>query len=565
MATGQRALWRSLKRQSNRALPAIGARCGLALAAVGLSAALLLSTSAATAQTVRALVIGIDDYVEHQDLAGAVNDARDLAGTLSRAGVDDLVVLENGAATRDRIAAEWRGMMARADRGDTLVLTYAGHGGQEPERIAGNERDGLDEALLLGGLRSTGPGTRERILDDELNLWFSEAGERGLRVVFVADSCHAGTLTRSVDPRVPKMAVRSSHYTITDDMLSLEMPDETAALEEDGLPHVSFLAAGQEYEKVPELALHVVDEEGRIEETRREPRGALSYMFARAVDGEADRDGDQVLLRSELWSFVRERVRSQSGSRQTPNLLPNARGGEPVLRISREAAAPDSAGGTPDSLASGTGPLRLTVLNAGSATLGAVQESLAGVTLVPIEALPDLIWDAQRLQVLTGLGDVAAYDVNAAALPAVIGKWAAVRAIKALSARASLRLRVRPHDGLHRSDSVIRVEIDGLDHPHFTLFAIAGDGTVYYLYPESYDPAQVATDEPFRLPLKVEGPFGADHVIAISAARPLDALNAALKSLHGQPVAEAAAALMADAAGQAEGWQSGIQGLFTGP
>ena len=85
MTTGQRALWRSLQRQSNRALPAIGARCGLALAAAVVSAALLLGASAATAQTVRALVIGIDDYVEHQDLAGAVNDARDLASTLSRA------------------------------------------------------------------------------------------------------------------------------------------------------------------------------------------------------------------------------------------------------------------------------------------------------------------------------------------------------------------------------------------------------------------------------------------------------------------------------------------------
>ena len=216
---------------------------------------MILSTSPAAAQTVRGLVIGIDAYDELHDLAGAVNDVRDVAGALAGAGVDDLVVLEDEAATRARVTAEWRALVARSAPGDTLVLTYAGHGGQEPARVAGSERDGLDESLLLGGFRSSGPGTRERILDDELNQWFAEAGERGLRVVFVADSCHAGTLTRSVDPRAPAAAVRTARYTIGDDMLTLDMPEDAAALDEADLAHVSFLAAGQEHEQVPEVAL----------------------------------------------------------------------------------------------------------------------------------------------------------------------------------------------------------------------------------------------------------------------------------------------------------------------
>ena len=137
---------------------------------------MMLGTTPAAAQTVRGLVIGIDAYDELRDLAGAVNDARDVAGALAGAGIDDLVVLEDAAATRARVTAEWRALVARSAPGDTLVLTYAGHGGQEPARVAGSERDGLDESLLLGGFRSSGPGTRERILDDELNQWFAEAG-----------------------------------------------------------------------------------------------------------------------------------------------------------------------------------------------------------------------------------------------------------------------------------------------------------------------------------------------------------------------------------------------------
>ena len=177
-------------------------------------------------------MIGIDEYVELTDLRGAVNDARDLAETLSGTGVQDLVVLEDEAATRARIAREWADLVQRSEPGDTLVLTYAGHGGQEPERVSGTERDGRDEVLLLGGFRSTGPGTRERIFDDELNQWFVEVGERGLKVVFVADSCHSGTLTRSIDPRAPRPSVRNAAYLITDDMLELDMPVAAATVEE---------------------------------------------------------------------------------------------------------------------------------------------------------------------------------------------------------------------------------------------------------------------------------------------------------------------------------------------
>ena len=204
---------------------------------------------------VRGLVIGIDDYRQLNDLAGAVNDARDIAGALSSTGVTDLVVLENGAATRQRIVAEWRALMARAAPGDTLVLSYAGHGGQEPAQVPGTERDGLDEVLLLGGFQSAGAGTRERIFDNELNQWFLEAGARELRVIFVADSCHAGTLTRSLDPRTPVPVFRTARYTISDDMLELEVPEGAAALDEAELAHVSFLAAGQEHEQVPEITL----------------------------------------------------------------------------------------------------------------------------------------------------------------------------------------------------------------------------------------------------------------------------------------------------------------------
>ena len=529
-----------------------------------LSAAVLIACAVASAwapcagaQAARGLVIGIDRYVELPDLGGAVNDARDVARALAGAGVQDLVVLENDAATRERVAREWADIVQRSDPGDTLVLTYAGHGGQEPERIPGNERDGRDELMLLGGFRKTGPGTRERIFDDELNQWFVEAGEHGLKVVFVADSCHSGTLTRSIDPRAPQQSMRTAAYTITDDMLDLDIPDTAAAIEEEQLDHVSFLAAGQEHEQVPEIVI-------RDDDRPPEVRGVLSYMFARAVEGMADFDGDGVLRRNELWRFVRENVRMKSEARQTPNLIPNTSGGESVLRLNR-SSRPTPAGADAVPAGQESGAVRLTVLRADTATLAAARDALDNVRFVSTAQSPDLLWDATSRHVVTGLGDVAAHDVSLAELPEVIGKWVAARAVRALSTRASLRLRVYPHDGAHREGARIKVEVDRLPHPRLTLLGLSGNGVVHYLYPLPGDPEVVPIGRPFSLDLKVTPPFGADHVVAVSARSSLTALNAELDALDGRPAARRAAELLAETAAGADGWWSGIQGLFTVP
>ena len=518
--------------------------------AVGLLCGLLAAAPDAGAQALRGLVIGIDDYAHIGKLAGAVNDARDIGEALAGIGADDLTILLDEDATRARIVTAWRDLMDRSAPGDTLVLAYAGHGGQEPERVPGTERDGQDEALLLGGFRNAGPGTRERIVDDELNAWFLDAGAKGLRVVFVADACHSGTLTRSlVDPRAPSPVYRTApQYTLPDDELMLGLPKEAADTDEPGhgpLVHVSMLAAAQEHQKVPEIAV------------AGEMRGALSYMFARAVRGEADVDGDGALTRGELWDFVRENVRMESNSRQTPNLEPSSRADEIVLRLS---SPPSGAGALP-----APKEVRLAVLHAGPDTLAAVRRTLADVRIVPAGEPADLVWDEDARQVVTGMGDVAAHDVNLEALPGVVGKWAAVAAVKELSARNGLRMRIEPSDGVHRPGSRIKVRVEGLTHPQLTVLSLSGSGRVHYLYPQPGDPAEVAMDRPFVLEAEVTPPFGADHVVAVSAGSALNGLNAALERLDGRVAPGRVAALLAVAKTGAFGWSSGIQGLYTAP
>ena len=184
---------------------------------------------------------------------------------------------------------------------------------------------------------------------------------------------------------------------------------------------------------------------------------------------------------------------------------------------------------------------------------------------VSVEESPDLLWDAAAREVVTARGDVAARDVDLEGLPSVAGKWEAVARIRALSATASLELRVSPDDRAHRSGSRIDVEVGGHSHPWLTLVGLAGNGQVHFLYPLPADPPGVAAGIPFRLPLEATPPFGADPLVAVAAAEPLHALNAELALLDGSLAVREAAEAIALAVASAIGWQSGIQGLYTTP
>lgn len=497
----------------------------------------------------RALVIGIDTYLHGSSLKGAVADAQDIAHSLRQIGVTDLQLRLNAEANRDTLVQDWQGMVARAAPGDTLVLSYAGHGSQEKERVPGSEADGLDEVLLLGGFSESGAGTRERIIDDEFNEWFQEASNKGLQVLFVADACHSGTLTRGVDPRASGGQVRYSAIgDITDDMLQLDLPPAAASLSEDDLPGLTFLAAGQENQKVPEVSL--VDIEGR-----RASRGALSWAFARALEGQADEDGDGRLSREEINRFIRANVRAIAEARQTPNLLPMSDMRRLVLPVSSTrgvAALRDL-------------PLvRVRFQGADEGTLGAIAADLQGIQRVAPGEEADLIFDIGARQAISGQGDILARDLRKPALQTVIAKWRGLERLKYERLGDQLTMRVLPNDGTHRRGQEIAFEIDDIRLPYLTFFSLSGDGTLHFHYPLPEDPETLPSGRPVKVAFTVTPPYGADHILAVASDQSLGELVALLRSLDGK--ANPAPAIEGVLAAIRQGRrQLGIQGLYTAP
>lgn len=139
----------------------------------------------------RALCIGINNYPgTDMDLQGCVNDASDWKATLESRGYTVSTLLDN-QATKAAMVAAMQSLIGSAVKGDSLVITYSGHGTYQPD-TDGDEADGLDEGLCPYDIQTNGAA----LVDDEIRAIFS-ARKPGVRLLLISDSCHSGTVTRA--------------------------------------------------------------------------------------------------------------------------------------------------------------------------------------------------------------------------------------------------------------------------------------------------------------------------------------------------------------------------------
>ena len=158
-----------------------------------------------------ALTVGINRYGHGNDLSGCTNDAEDWTAALTARGYTVTKMLD-ATATGENITTGIAELVANAKRGDSVVITYSGHGTWVPD-TSGDEPDGRDEAICPVDLWDHGV-----ITDDTLHDLFS-AHEPGVRAVFISDSCHSGSVSRfapplrpDYDPTEPILAHRRPRY-----------------------------------------------------------------------------------------------------------------------------------------------------------------------------------------------------------------------------------------------------------------------------------------------------------------------------------------------------------------
>lgn len=449
---------------------------------------------------VRALIIGINQYLGGAipTLKGAVSDARDLELTLKNAGVSDMTVLVDPNATRRNVEVAMKNLLEASFAGDLVIISFAGHGSQQPELVKGSETDGMDEIFLLSGFSWIGAGTSERIVDDEINAWLSRLNAKGVDALFIADTCHGGGLSRQPDFRAEDLTYRVAQrptVSLVGDELKPISTEQDARLTAGDLPNVTFLAAVDKFSKAPEVTIPGIPTK----------RGALSYAVARAVD----RGTDGPVTRQMLFGSARQIAYQYSLTQQTIATEPSGKSAnldKPVF-VLKVTGEEDYVANLPS--------IRIRVPPASVGLLSDVKPGLFKFRTVSDGEMADLNWDVSRGEVLNPYGDVVADCTKPDMIPAIVDRTGTVFSIAKIAEGVTQRVRLTPNDGRFRKGDIVAFQIEGLSGKYLTLVGLSGDGTVRLLFPRLKQDDPLMGADAFRLPLRVNEPFGADDVVAI--------------------------------------------------
>lgn len=270
--------------------------------------------TASSSQGDRALLIGVNRYADPNftNLRGAVRDAHNMRMLLTRhlgyTG-DQVRVLTDKDATRDGIIDAVRSWLLKGTRpGARAMLYFAGHGYFQPDDN-GDEQDGYDEVLVPHDARLVSDDGRpvkiaNFIRDDEIGALLDEL--EGRRVQLVVDSCHSGTMTRSLAPpaadplyaRTLGLAVdKSGTRSLTDHAFSRS----TAIARQRDTGFVEVKGGLTAWTAVSSLQVALEDRDSP------EPQGVFTSRFVSGIaELLADRDGDGHVVHAELLDYVRK-------------------------------------------------------------------------------------------------------------------------------------------------------------------------------------------------------------------------------------------------------------------
>jgi hypothetical protein len=491
-------------------------------------------------------------YSKIRNLQGCVNDARAIESAIKPIAATIRLLLEKDA-TRAGFLETWKQMVARSSPGDTLLVTYSGHGGQEDSSTATHTSDGLHDTFILSNFDSSQPGLNtERILDDEMQgLWRSVQGHN--TVIFVADSCHAGGMTREVDSRVEVQYRSAGHYDIEGDLSALvTIPVNADRLE---LPHVVFLSGAQHNELVPEIRI-----DGRFQ-------GALSLSFARAI-GEADTNHDNVITGAELSSYVLRQTRAYSDSSQHPTVRwPQAdvrsglRPEDPLIYLGQSVVIPDPP----------TSDVRVELLNFPQDKGDELSRDLKRGVVVKAPQAADLKWDAGTKEVIDQLGNVVALGVQTGDLQAVVDRTQLISLLRKLVGKSGIDMRLlipgespssppsRESDRRHKKGARVDLFAQGVDLPNYMMFDISGNGTIQVL--EKQRNANPAPKD-VQFTIEASEPFGTDFLVTVASPTYIPEVFGAIERLDGTRNC-AALSVALEKYASANGVRVGIQGVFT--
>lgn len=328
-------------------------RPGRSLLAALVLALLCMLAPAARAE-LRALLVGVSGYPdlpERLRLTGPRNDVQRMRQVLVARGfrADQIETLADGLPgaalpTRKNILAALERLAARSERGDVVVVHFAGHGSQQPS----------DLGTTPAGAVSANAQPQEQIfLPYDVKHWSSEQRSvanalrsrdlreaadritaRGAFLWAIFDACHSARLVRSSDnERVRYRHVPSSELGVPDgpqessgiDAQSTTRGPTSVATSSVPLGAAALFYATQSHEVTPELPLPAGRPDARV-------HGLFTFIVAKALEQAPSMSYRQ------LAQYVVAEYRTLNDARSTP-LFAGAGLDNQVLGLSGERRA----------------------------------------------------------------------------------------------------------------------------------------------------------------------------------------------------------------------------------
>lgn len=165
----------------------------------------------------KALIIGINDYNTINDLQGCHNDVTNIRHVLLTYfgfSAENISLLVDSSATKDRIRMRMKWLFAGLQSGDHAVFHFSGHGsyirdfdGDEQGRKL---KDDADELICLYDMDWRNKDSF--FIDDELREWTQQL-PKGAQLTVILDSCHSGGGTRETIPPPELAGARGRRIT----------------------------------------------------------------------------------------------------------------------------------------------------------------------------------------------------------------------------------------------------------------------------------------------------------------------------------------------------------------
>lgn len=121
-------------------------------------------------------------------LRSAVKDAEDMKKIAEDLQYESSILLQDKDATARNVLEQLGRMAQEIQPGGVALISYAGHGSQVPD-TTGDEPSGRDQTWVLYD---------RMLLDDELFAMWKRFAP-GVRIYFISDSCHSGSVARFPD------------------------------------------------------------------------------------------------------------------------------------------------------------------------------------------------------------------------------------------------------------------------------------------------------------------------------------------------------------------------------